>query len=172
MRERLRRTYLNLGTGELTATAVFVIGAVFAVQPKLIGTEQIALWAALGPLVLILLQAGCYWLLARGWLLERPAPQPVVSLYRVLRILDPIALLAGLILIVAFWPARIGVAILVVAIWLFGLVEYVNYYVVRLSYPLARWFTEVGAWRTPRLVIDLFGERVSPSSSDRRSPRG
>lgn len=170
MRERLRRKYLNLGAGELTATAVFVIGAVLAVQPRLVGTEQIALWAALGPLVLILLQAGCYWLLARGWLMEGPAPRPVVALYRVLRILDPIALLAGLALIVAFWPGRVGVAVLVVAIWLFGLIEYLNYFVVRLSYPLARWFAEVGTWRTPRLVIDLFG--VNPSSSDRRSPRG
>jgi hypothetical protein len=43
----------------------------------------------------------------------------------------------------------------VLAVWVFGVLEYVNYFVVRLAYPLGRWFTTVGEWRTPRLVQDL-----------------
>lgn len=40
-------------------------------------------------------------------------------------------------------------------VWLFAVVEFTNYYVVRLSYPGTEWFREVGRWRTPRLVEDL-----------------
>ena len=60
MRERLRRKYLSLGIGEFTAIAVFVIGALLAVMPRLSGSEPLALWAALIPLCLILAQAGTY----------------------------------------------------------------------------------------------------------------
>jgi hypothetical protein len=40
-------------------------------------------------------------------------------------------------------------------IWLFGVVEYVNYFVMRLAYPMRRWIAEVGERKTPRLMIDV-----------------
>ena len=43
------------------------------------------------------------------------------------------------------------------AIWTFGVIEYVNYFVVRLAYPIGRWHRTAGQWRTPRLVQDLRG---------------
>lgn len=43
----------------------------------------------------------------------------------------------------------------VVAVWLFGLVEYLNYFVVRLAYSPSVWLSEVVRLRTPRLVEDL-----------------
>lgn len=43
----------------------------------------------------------------------------------------------------------------VVGVWVFGVLEYVNYFVVRLSYPIHRWLTTVGQWHTPQLVQDL-----------------
>jgi len=52
-------------------------------------------------------------------------------------------------------PIGPGALILAIAIWVFAVVEYLNYFVVRLSYPLSRWFQEVGSWRTPRLMIDV-----------------
>lgn len=40
-------------------------------------------------------------------------------------------------------------------VWVFGLVEYVNYFVVQLVYPGSRWSALVGQRRTPRLVQNL-----------------
>ena len=37
----------------------------------------------------------------------------------------------------------------------FGLIEYLNYFHVRLSYPWSTWASQVGRWSTPRLVRDL-----------------
>gem|GEM_PF-4242844 len=47
------------------------------------------------------------------------------------------------------------IATLAAAAWTFGLIEYLNYFVVRLSYPPTRWFAEVGRRRTPQLRKDL-----------------
>lgn len=41
-----------------------------------------------------------------------------------------------------------------VAVWLFAVVEFTNYYVVRLSYPWRHWLTTVGQGRMPRLILD------------------
>src|SRR5699024_1792310 len=67
-RHALRRTYLSLGLGELAAVAVFLYASMSVLLPgiRLHGGER-ALWLALIPLVVILTQAGAYWLLARGW---------------------------------------------------------------------------------------------------------
>ncbi len=55
-----------------------------------------------------------------------------------------------------WWPAANPLGgVVAVAVWVFGLVEYLNYFVVRLAYPPARWFSEVESWRTPQLVRDL-----------------
>ncbi len=40
-------------------------------------------------------------------------------------------------------------------VWLFGVLEYVNYFVVRLSYPVTQWFILVGRRRTPAIVRDV-----------------
>ena len=50
-------------------------------------------------------------------------------------------------------------ALAIVVVWVFGVVEYVNYFVVRLSYPVRRLPLVVGQWRTPRLVQDLNSAR-------------
>ena len=155
MRERLRRKYLSLGIGEFTAIAVFVIGALLGVMPRLSGSEPLALWAALIPLCLILAQAGTYWLLARAWVGESTMPRGLAGFYRLLRIVNPILLLAGAVVIAMSLPIGPGALILAIAIWVFAVIEYLNYFVVRLSYPLSRWFQEVGSWRTPRLMIDV-----------------
>jgi hypothetical protein len=155
-REELRGKYLRLGSGELTAAALFAVLAATAVTPRLSGQdERAALWSALVPLIVVLVQAGAYWLLARGWVERAPMPPAVARLYRAFRIADPVLLAAGLVGILLWLPERSSVALLVVAVWAFGVVEYVNYFLVRLSYPISRWFSTVGQWRTPRLVADL-----------------
>lgn len=151
----LRRRYLNLGIGELMAAAVFAVVAAVFVAPRLPGADDVrALWAALVPLLVVLVQAGAYWLGARTWAHHAVMPRPLALVYRACRIVDIALLVAGLIGVV-WWPASVGAALLVAAVWGFGVIEYVNYFVVRLAYPVGRWFTSVGQWRTPQLMRDV-----------------
>ncbi|CAG7635880.1 hypothetical protein SIM91_04725 [Rhodococcus opacus] len=159
-RETLRRKYLSLGTGELAAAAVFAAVPVIAVIPRVeIRQDSTALWSALIPLLVILIQAGIYWLSARSWVERAPMPAALAATYRVFRLVDPGLLVVGLVGVLVWWPDHVGVAIAAVAVWVFAVVEYVNYFVVRLSYPVGRWLTLVGQWHTPRLVQDLNSAR-------------
>lgn len=155
-RTALRRRYLSLGSGELTAAAVFVFLGVVVVGPRVdAGDNHVAVWSALVPLVAILFQAGSYWLLARQWVGRGSMPAPLAAVYRVLRAVDAVLLLVGLVGVIAWAPAQVPVTVVLVVLWLFGVVEYLNYFVVRLAYPLPRWFAEVRRWRRPRLVQDM-----------------
>ncbi|GAA1823657.1 hypothetical protein [Agromyces salentinus] len=156
-RSILRRKYLSLGAGELVAALVFALIA-WTLVPRL-GTASAAaaLWSALIPLLVVLVQAGAYWLGARTWVELRPMPAGWAGTYRVFRIADVALLAAGLAGVIAWWPDSFGSVLLVLTVWLFGVIEYVNYFWVRLSYPFSRWFATVREWRTPRLVQDLHG---------------
>jgi len=143
-RHALRRTYLSLGLGELAAVAVFLYASMSVLLPgiRLHGGER-ALWLALIPLVVILTQAGAYWLLARGWVPGGRMPRLLAAAYRTFRVFDAILLLASLAGVLLWRPAHTGWALLVSGIWLFGVVEYVNYFVWRLSYPPREWLHSV-----------------------------
>lgn len=141
--------------GELAAAAVFTVVAVTTVIPRLNEEDQVALWSAIIPLLVILVQTGTYWLLARGWVEQGKMPAALAAVYRAFRVADPALLVAGLVGVLMWLPDRPGSVVTVVAIWLFGVVEYVNYFVVRLAYPVGRWLRSVGQWRTPRLVQDI-----------------
>ena len=154
-RARLRRRYLSLGVGELVAAAVFCLIAALAIQPRLRGTEPSVFWVAFLPLILLLVQAGAYWLLARTWVGDGSMPASLAAVYRACRVLDVMVLVGSLLWLIVNFPGRLAVGALVIAVWSFALVEYVNYFVVRLSYPLSQWASRVGEWRTPRLVVDL-----------------
>lgn len=159
-RRRLRRRYLSLGIGELVAAALFVGIGVVQVFPRLGGPgSSLPMWFALGPLLLILVQAGSYWLLARAWVARSPMPAGLAAAYRALRVLNPGILLAGLLGLVVTWPQRPAMGWLLLAVWGFGVVEYLNYFVVRLSYPPSQWLSRVAQWRTPRLVEDILRRR-------------
>ncbi|MBS3693643.1 MULTISPECIES: hypothetical protein [Rhodococcus] len=156
----LRRRYLSLGLGELAAAAVFAAVAVGVVMPRLEGPkDSAALWSALAPLLVILVQAGVYWLLARGWVEQAPMPARLAALYRVFRVLDVLLLAIALLGVVIWLPDHSGAAVGVVAVWAFGVAEYANYFVARLAYPLQRWPFEVGKLRRPQLVHDLHSAR-------------
>ena len=156
----MRRKYLSLGTGELVAAAVFAVVAISVVMPRLeVPQDSAALWSALAPLLIILVQAGAYWLLARNWVELAPMPTSLAALYRAFRVLDAGLLVAGLVGVLVWLPDHVGVALAIVVVWIFGVVEYVNYFVVRLSYPIRRFPFVVGQWRTPRLVQDLNAAR-------------
>ncbi|MFP3395255.1 hypothetical protein ACSBQT_16985 [Brevibacterium sp. H602] len=149
----LRRRFLSLGLGEIVAAAVF---AVIPTRLAFVTADrtEAALWAALSPLLFILVQAGIYWLIARHHL-PAPIPRPVARIYRFLRVINPLVLLASLIGIVVAWPGVSLSAVLIIVIWLFAVAEYINYFHVRLSYPWSKWTVKVGRRSTPRLVRDL-----------------
>ncbi|MEH0350630.1 hypothetical protein [Rhodococcus qingshengii] len=156
----LRRRYLSLGLGELAAAGVFAAVAVSVVMPRLEGPkDSAALWSALAPMLVVLVQAGVYWLLARGWVEQAPMPARLAALYRVFRVLDVLLLAIALLGVVIWLPDHSGAAVGVVAVWAFGVAEYANYFVARLAYPLQRWPFEVGKLRRPQLVHDLHSAR-------------
>lgn len=155
---RARQRYLSLGLGELTAAALGIVLAVGILPPYFDGPgEKIGLWSALGPLLLILLHAGVYWLLARSQL-GRPLPTLPRWFARRTRnaiAIHPILLLAGFGGLIATFPHQpfaIGFAVI---IWVLGVLEYINYFIVRISYPWYAWTAEVGRRRTPRLIKDV-----------------
>ena len=159
-RKSSRRRYLSLGLGELAAAAVFAAVAVGVVMPRLEGPkDSAALWSALAPLLVILVQAVAYWLLARGWVEQAPMPARLAALYRVFRVLDVLLLAIALLGVVIWLPDHSGAAVGVVTVWAFGVAEYANYFVARLAYPLRRWPLEVGKLRRPQLVHDLHSAR-------------
>ena len=152
----LRGRYLSLGLGELFAALVFVWVAFVSMLPLLEQpTDALAFWSALVPLLVILVQAGVYWLLARRWVKQGTMPPGLAATYRGFRVLDAALLLAGLIGIIVWFPAHPFAVIGIPFVWLLGVVEYVNYFVVRLAYPPSKWFQRVGEWRTPRLMQDV-----------------
>ncbi|MGB2947904.1 MAG: hypothetical protein WBB62_06085 [Rhodococcus sp. (in: high G+C Gram-positive bacteria)] len=156
LRESLRRKYLSLGLGELAAVTVFVAVALTVVIPRLgSGDDRAALWSALVPLLVVLVQGGAYWLSARAWVGRAPMPTFLATLYRALRIADIGLLTAGLVGVVVFLPDQLGVTLFVVVVWVFGVVEYINYFVVRLSYPLRQLPSPLTPSGTPRLVQGL-----------------
>lgn len=155
-REALRRKYLGLGLGELVSAAVFCAVAVFLIAPRLPDEWGVrALWSAVIPLLLVLVQAGAYWLLARGWVGRASMPASVGKAFRAFRILDIGALMLGLCGVLIWMPDGVGWAVFMAAVWVFGVVEYINYFVVRLSYPPMQWPRRIRQWRRPRLVEDL-----------------
>ena len=161
-RDARRRRYLSLGAGEPAAAAAFVIAGQFFVTPRLPQLQdRVALWSALVPLLVVLVAAGMYWLLARTWVERGVMPRSLAVTYRVLSIALLALLAVGLVGVVTWWPNNVGVAVLVIAVWGYGAVEYTNYFVVRLAYPLSQWFTTLGEWRTPRLVTDMRASRHS-----------
>ncbi|ANS79027.1 hypothetical protein SGUI_1631 [Serinicoccus hydrothermalis] len=156
-RRELLRRYRSLGLGELVAAAVFVVLAAAVLQPRWSGRDWATLWWGLGPLVLVLVQAGVYWLLARSWVGTGTMPTRPARAYRAFRILDPLLLAVGIVVIVVRGGDDAGALVLTLGVWLFAVVEFVNYFVVRLAYPPTLWLREVTRWRSPRLVRDLRG---------------
>lgn len=149
-----RRTYLSLGAGELVSSAVFVLAmGMIGTAVGDPGAMRVG-WIALVPLVLVLVQAGAYWLAARTWVTVGRMPRTLAAVYRVLRYLDLLVLVGALAGILVLSTHAVA-TVLALLVWGFGVIEYVNYFWVRLSYPASRWFREVTRWRTPRLVADL-----------------
>lgn len=157
-REQRRRQYFTLGTGELAAALFFPWALNTFLRPRTgLADDATCLWFALAPLLIILAQAGTYWLGARTWVKSHPMPRPWAVAYRTFRLINPLFLIAGFIGMIYTWPPTIGAGLICLGFWLFAVIEYVNYFIVRLSYPFSRWFRDVTQWRTPQLIRDING---------------
>lgn len=136
MRGHIKQKLYSLASGELVALAVFWLN--FFLFKKWLTTPQ-ALISIAYPLLLvslILLKGSLYW-----WILIKRLRKPNFAIkqtgpiYGLLRQVDLILLALGMpIILIEFssWP----VSLIAVAIWLFALIEWINYFHWQLSYSL------------------------------------
>ena len=141
-KEKVRKVLVSLCLGELAAALSFWL-CLFLLKNRLGDWNcLISILYPLSLLTFILLQGSTYWaILIRRLSNPQFGSGTVPKLYGVLRILDLILLISGFPFIV--WNTQsVQVAILATLIQLFSLIEWVNYFLVRLSYslnPLVLW---------------------------------
>ena len=141
-KEKVRRELVSLCLGELAAVLSFWL-CFFLLKNRLGDWNGlISILCPLSLLTFILLQGSIYWaILIRRLSKPQFGSGSVPKLYGGFRILDLILLISGFPFIV--WNTQsVQVAILATLIQLFALIEWVNYFLVRLSYslnPLVLW---------------------------------
>ena len=141
-KEKVRKELVSLCLGEFTA--VLSIWFCFFLLKNRLGdvNSLVTVLYPLSLLTFILLQGSIYWaILIRRLSKPQFGSGNVPRVYGGLRILDLVLVIAGFPFIV--WNTQsVQVAILATLIQLFALIEWVNYYLVRLSYslnPLVLW---------------------------------
>lgn len=141
-KEKVRKELGSLCLGELAAILSFWL-CFFLLKNRLGDWKSlISILYPLSLLTFILLQGSIYWaILIRRLSNPQFGNGNVSKIYGVLRILDLVLVIAGFPFI--FWNTQsVQVAILATLIQLFALIEWVNYFLVRLSYslnPLVLW---------------------------------
>jgi len=141
-KEKVRKELVSLCLGELAAVLSFWL-CFFLLKNRLGDWNGlISILYPLSLLTFILLQGSIYWaILIRRLSKPQFGSENVPKLYGVLRILDLVLLISGFPFIV--WNAQsVLVTILATLIQLFALIEWVNYFLLRLSYslnPLVLW---------------------------------
>lgn len=141
-KEKVRKELGSLCLGELAAILSFWL-CFFLLKNRLGDWKSlVTILYPLSLLTFILLQGSIYWaILIRRLSNPQFGSSSVPKLFGVLRILDLVLLISGFPFIV--WNTEsVQVTILATLIQLFALIEWVNYFLVRLSYslnPLVLW---------------------------------
>lgn len=141
-KEKVRKELVSLCLGEFTAVLSFWL-CFFLLKNRLGDWRSlVTILYPLSLLTFILLQGSLYWaILIRRLSNPQFGSGSVPKLYGGFRILDLILLISGFPFIV--WNTQsVQVVILATLIQLFALIEWVNYFLVRLSYslnPLVLW---------------------------------
>ena len=141
-KEKVRKELVSLCLGELAAALSFWL-SFFLLKNRLGDVNSlVTILYPLSLLTFILLQGSIYWaILIRRLSKPQFGSGNVPKIYGVLRILDLILLISGFPFI--FWNTQsVQVVILAALIQLFALIEWVNYFLLRLSYslnPLVLW---------------------------------
>ena len=141
-KEKVRKELLSLCLGEFTAVLSFWF-CLFLLKNRLGDWNSLAtILYSLSLLTFILLQGSIYWaILIRRLSNPQFGSGTVPKIYGCFRILDLALLISGFPFIV--WNTQsFQVTILATLIQLFALIEWINYYLLRLSYslnPLVLW---------------------------------
>ena len=141
-KEKVKKELVSLCLGELAAVLSFWF-CFFLLKNRLGDWKSlVTILYPLSLLTFILLQGSIYWaILIRRLSNAQFGNGNVPKIYSVLRILDLVLLISGFPFIV--WNTQsFQVAIIATLIQLFALIEWINYYLLRLSYslnPLVLW---------------------------------
>lgn len=135
-KEKVRKELLSLCLGELAAALSFWL-CFFLLKNRLGDWNGlISILYPLSLLTFILLQGSTYWaILIRRLSNHQFGNGNIPKIYGVLRILDLVLLISGFPFIV-WYTQSVRVAIIATLIQLFALIEWINYFLVRLSYSL------------------------------------
>ena len=132
MKEKL----INLAVGELVAVTVFWMN--FFIFKKLLITAKslITISFPLFILSFILIQGAVFWyILAKRMSKPGFALKYTGKIYSKLKVLDVILLFVGVLVIILNYSGFLTMLI-AFAIWIFAVIEWVNYYKLQLSYSL------------------------------------
>lgn len=136
LKKQIKQRLTSLATGELVAVVVFWIN--FFLFKKWI-TSTNALISISFPLLIlsfVLIQGSIFWcILIRRISKPSFAEKYTGRIYKGLKIIDLILLCIG-ILVIIFKYSGFYTLIISLAIWIFAVIEWVNYYKLQLSYSL------------------------------------
>ena len=134
MKNHLKKTLINLAVGELTAVIVFWIN--FFIFKKYI-TDTVAIIPVIFTLFVlsyILIQGSIFWLVLFKRISNKNfAKTSLGKIYNYLRRLDIILLYLSILILIVNHQT-LTTTIISLSIWIFSIIEYINYYKVRLSY--------------------------------------
>ena len=132
----LKKKLINLASGELVAVLVFWLNF-FLLKKWIFTTEAfISISFSLFLLTFILIQGSVFW-----WILIKRISNPGFAekytgrIYKIFKKVDLILLAVG-IFVILLNHGEVSTFIISFAIWMFALIEWVNYYQLQLSYSL------------------------------------
>ena len=132
----MKQKLINLAVGELVAVTVFWMN--FFIFKKLLITAKslITISFPLFILSFILIQGAVFWcILAKRMSKPGFALKYTGKIYSKLKVLDVILLFVGVLVIILNYSGFLTMLI-AFAIWIFAVIEWVNYYKLQLSYSL------------------------------------
>ena len=133
-KNKIKRELTKLWTGELAAVISFWV-CFFTLKERLLNTKMlISILYPLTVLSLILIQGSIYWLiLLKRLSVPQFARTNTRKIYGILRIIDFVLLCFGAPVII-FNYVNVSVMLLAIFILTFAVIEWINYYKIRLSY--------------------------------------
>lgn len=134
MKNHLKKTLINLAVGELVAIIMFWTN--FFIFKKYITntTSIIPIIFTLFVLSFILIQGSIFWLVLLKRISNKNfAKTSLGKIYNHLRRLDIILLYLSILILIVNHQT-LTTTIISLSIWIFSIIEYINYYKVRLSY--------------------------------------
>ena len=135
-KELLKKKLINLASGELVAVLVFWMNFFLLKKWILTTGAFVSISLSLFILSFILIQGSVFW-----WILLKRISNPGFAekytgkIYKILKKLDFILLTVG-IFVILLNHGEFSILFISLGIWMFALIEWVNYYLLQLSYSL------------------------------------